>query len=55
MTIYTLRLTRPASSIKGHKECCQLLMNAGANPNIPDANGETALKYMQSQSIVNKF
>ncbi len=35
------------AAIKGHKECYQLLINADANPDIPEAAGETASMYIE--------
>ncbi len=40
------------AAIKGHDDCCQLLLESGANHSIPDAIGETAAKYLKA-SLVN--
>lgn len=36
------------AAIKGHEECCQLLLESGASHSISDALGETADKYLKS-------
>lgn len=39
------------ASVKGHKECYQLLLNAGANLSVPDANGQIAHNIVQTPTV----
>ena len=36
------------AAIKGHKDCCRLLIEEGAKQDIPDAKGDTAIKYLNN-------
>jgi len=39
------------AAIRGHREVCQLLLNANAKTNIPDAHGETADCYLVTMDL----
>jgi len=43
-----------AAAAGGHAEVCQMLLDAGANPNLTDANGKTALMLL-AESGRNKI